>query len=129
MNEETARLRRFGLVMVAAFGALGGLALWRGRPTGWYLLAVAGGFLVAAGLAPALLRPVERGWMAFAAVLQRVMTTLILTLTYYLMVTPLGVCMRLFGKAPLRKNGDPQEQTYWIPTEEEGPQTRPDKPY
>ena len=122
-------LRRFGLVMAGALGLLGALALWRGRPAAPWLLGVGGAFLLAALAAPALLRPLERAWMALARVLQAVVTTVLLVLTFYLVITPLGLIMRLVGHDPLGLKSDADADTYWVPIDREGSHSRPDKPY
>ena len=126
---EAQRLRKFALVMTVAFAILGSLLLWRGREWAEYLLYVAGFFLVMGLVAPKLLGPIERIWMKFARALGVVMTTIILTLTFFLLMTPMGLLLRAMGKDLLGLRGDPEIQTYWAPVEEDGPCSRPDKPY
>ena len=67
--------------------------------------------------------------MAFARVLGVVMTTVILTLTYFLAITPMGLLVRALGKDLLGMRGDPTVESYWVPVEPDGPASRPDKPY
>jgi hypothetical protein len=122
-------LRKFGLVMTGALGVLGGLAAWRGKGAGIVLLTAAAPFLALALLAPRLLGPVERAWMAVARVLSVVMTHVILTLFYYLVITPFGVVMRLAGRDPLGLRAARARESFWEPIERPGPGSRPDKPY
>ena len=42
-----------------------------------------------------------RSWMKFAEALGWVMTRVLLTVFYYLFLTPIALLMRLFGKRPL----------------------------
>jgi hypothetical protein len=85
-------LRRFGLIVGGIFLVLSGISRWRGRVVPPLLLGTAGGLLVLAGLvAPRLLDPVERLWMRFAESLGRVNARIILTLIFYLVVTPFGL--------------------------------------
>ena len=128
-SEERKRLRHFGIVMALAFVALGVILIWRQRSSGPYLAALGGVFLLTGFLVPVLLAPVERAWMAFAGVLQRITTILILTLTYYVLVTPLGLLVRLLGKDLLGRRPDPEIESYWVAVEADGPHTRPNKPY
>ncbi len=126
---DAQRLRKFGIVMAVAFAAIGSLLLWRARATGPYLLYVAAAFLVVGLVVPRVLAPIERLWMALARVLQVIVTTLILTLTFYVVMTPLGFLMRLSGKDLLGMRRDPDAESYWVPVEPDGPTSRPDKPY
>jgi len=128
-DSDTARLRKFGIVMAVFFGLFGALFVWRGRPWGEPTLYVAGAFLVLGLALPRVLSPIERVWMAFARVLQTVMTTVILTLTFFGVMTPMGLFLRLIGKDLLGLEGDPDIETYWVPVEPDGPASRPDKPY
>lgn len=125
----TRELRKFGFVMFVPLAGLGALFLWRERVAGPWVLGIAAAFALAAFVVPRALAPVERIWMRFAHVLGTVMTTVILTLTYFLVMTPMGVVMRLAGKDLLAMKFDPEAESYWIPVEEDGPASRPDKPY
>jgi hypothetical protein len=125
---DTQRLRKFGIVMAVFFGLFGALFVWRGRAWGEPTLYVAGAFLVLGLIAPKILRPIEKVWMAFAGVLQVVMTTVILTLTYFLVMTPMGLFLRLTGKDLLGLEGDPEIKSYWEPVDKEAA-ARHDKPY
>ena len=122
-------LRRFGFVMAVAFGVLAALLLWRHRPAGPYLLALAGGFALLGAVAPRVLDPVERAWMRLAGRLSVVMTYVVLTLAYFLVVTPLGLLRRLFGADSLHLKLDRSAATYWVPVEPDGPGSRHDRPY
>ena len=42
---------------------------------------------------------------------------LALAVVYYLVVTPIGLLMRLFGRDPMRRKFDPSATTYWQPHE------------
>lgn len=122
-------LRRFGFVMAAAFAVLAALLLWKHRPAGPYLLALAAAFGLAGGVAPRLLDPIERAWMRLAGVLSVVMTYVVLTLAFFLVVTPLGLLRRTFRRDPLGLRLDRRASTYWVPVEPDGPGSRHDRPY
>lgn len=122
-------LRRFGFTMAVPFAAIGGLLLWHERPLAPYILAAAGLFLVAGLLAPRALGPVERTWMAFARRLSIVSTFVLLTLSFYLVITPMSLLLRLLRKDRLQLKPDPGHSSYWVPVEPDGPGTRPTKPF
>jgi hypothetical protein len=94
------------------------LGLWVKKPIPTYLF----GFLAALGLGfiliPAKLKPVYAAWMKAAYFLSRVVTTLILTLAYYLVITPSALLKRLFGGTPLPIKPDKKASSYWVDRDE-----------
>lgn len=124
-----AAVRRFALTVGLVFVALGAILWWREKPL-WPYLGGLGGVLIVTGLiAPNLLAPVERAWTRFARALGTVSTTVILALTFYLLMTPMGLLLRLFRKDPLTRRFDKRAGSYWAPVGSTGPTTPPDKPY
>ncbi len=122
-------LRRFGLTMAAAFLILGTIGLWRHSLLWLPLVLLAGLFLIVGITSPKTLAPVERRWMALARFLGRIMTTVILTLAFALMIIPLGLLRRLFVHDPLGLKPDPSSPSYWKPVDPSGPGSRPDRPF
>ena len=108
--------RKFGFVVGGVFALLGGLlAFWRHR-TGWGLaLGIPGVALVLlAAAAPGLLAAPHRGWLAFARVLGRINAFVFLSIVFFLILTPLGVVLRLFGRDELRRRGA-SPASMWTP--------------
>ncbi len=122
-------LRRFGMLMAAAFGILGGLSLWRGKPLGPYLLVLAAGFLIVGLVAPRSLAPVEKAWMRLATLMSIVMTYVVLSILFFAVITPLGVAMRICGHDSLRLKKAKQSVSFWEPVDPQGPCGRPTKPF
>lgn len=105
--------RKFGATVGGAFLALSGLLWWRGRASGALVCMVLGGALVLAGLvAPARLGLVHRVWMGFGQLLSRVTTPVFMGIIYFLILTPIGGAMRLFGRNPVRR--PPVEGSFWV---------------
>ena len=87
-------------------------------------LATVGGLLFLGGLlVPRWLIPVEHRWMAAAAVIGAFNTRVILTLSYYIVVTPFGVMMRLLGRDPLDRRLETGD-SYWQKRPAEPPPSR-----
>ena len=107
-------LRKFGLTVGLAFLVLGGVSKWRGHELPPRVLWTAGSLLLVSGLlAPALLGPVQRGWMRFADVLGAFNTRLILGLLFYTVFTPVGFVMRLF-RDPMTRSLREGERSQWV---------------
>ena len=112
-------VRKFGLL----FGLLGALAgaylVWKGNAL-WPWAFAAGAVFALSGLfAPGVLRPVYTGWMKLAFVLAWVNTRLLLGLFFYLVMTPIGLLLRLFGKDLLNERIDRSAHSYWVRREAE----------
>ena len=105
--------RRFGVTVGLAFCILAGLSRWRGHDTAPLVMGALGGALILAGIAiPAYLGPVYRGWMRFALLLSKVTTPIFMGLVYFVVVTPMGLVMRLFGRNPLVQQKG--EESFWV---------------
>ncbi len=105
--------RRFGLTVGGAFLALAGVLWWRGRAAGVLVCAALGGALILAGLLlPARLGPVSRAWMGLARLMSRVTTPIFMGIVYFVVLTPIGLLMRLFGKNPIRRPA--AEGSFWV---------------
>ncbi|HEX5387658.1 MAG TPA: SxtJ family membrane protein [Gemmatimonadales bacterium] len=105
--------RKFGLVLGAAFLALGALLWWRGRFPAAEVGGALGAALVAgAALIPTRLGPVQRVWMGFGAALSKVTSPIAMGILYFVVLTPVGVLRRAFGGNPLA-HGAP-DGSYWI---------------
>jgi hypothetical protein len=111
-------LRKFGLLVGGVLAALGILYLLRHKADyPWFL--VPGMVLLAFGaILPRALKYVYIAWMTLAIVLGFAMAHVILTLFFFLVITPLGLVARLFRKDFLNLKLDKQAATYWIRREQ-----------
>ena len=112
---EKSDLRRFAISIIIGFSVIGwgvwllqgnlqlssetGSMVWAGLPYLW-------GIPMAIGLLslthPLVARPFYLVWMGFSFVMGTIFSHLILALFFYLMITPTGLILRLFGHDPLR---------------------------
>ena len=78
------------------------------------MLALAVALVVPALVAPRMLAPVHRAWMALGDWLGWVNTRLVLGLIFFGVVTPTGLVLRLAGRDPMRRAFDPDAVTYRV---------------
>jgi hypothetical protein len=114
-RSESTEARRFGVILTVVLLALAGFSFWRDHPVRAAIVASAAGAVVLCTFAifPLWLKAF-RLWMKLAELLSWVMTRVLLSLFFFLILTPVGLVMRLSGKRPLDlawKDGKP---TYWI---------------
>jgi hypothetical protein len=124
---DPASLRRFGYWIGGAAALAGGLLIARYAAIGAALL-VAGAALIAFGrFAPRRLRAVYLAWMSAGILLGRVMSALLLTLFFYLILTPYGLALRAMGMDFLSRKKDAGAESYWI--KRSAPRPRPPEDY
>ena len=122
---EAKRLadRTFGFVFAGVFGALATL-IWLASGTlhSW-LAGAALAFLVVAVLRPILLMPLNRLWMQFGQRLGVVTNGILLSVFYFVMITPFGIVLRLLSSDPMERRTDPAADSYFSPVRR---QAKPD---
>jgi hypothetical protein len=67
------------------------------------------------------LAPLNRAWMAFGAVLHRVVSPVVLGIIYFGVFTPVAYVMRAAGRDVLARRFDKQLPSYWIDRDPPGP--------
>ena len=123
-------LRDFGLttggIIAALFGLFFPWLIERPIPR-WpfVILLVLGGLALAAPLA---LKPVYKGWMRFGLLMSKITTPLIMGVVFYVVITPMGLIMRLAGKDYMARRLHQQVRSYRIESETTPPK-RLEKPF
>ncbi len=109
-----AQGRKFGVTVGLAFAVMATISWWRGHHYPVYVLGVLAGVLILAGLViPSQLGPVERGWMQLAVVISKVTTPVFMGVVYFLVLLPVGLVMRAFGRDAIKHQ--PVHDSYWAP--------------
>jgi hypothetical protein len=114
IRSTRSELRKFGLAVGLVISGIGGILFFtKGFQTSAYFLAV-GVTLILLGLSlPAILLPVQKIWMTLAVVLGWIMTRVILSLLFFLIVTPIGLLTRVFGGSFLEVKWRETRNSYW----------------
>jgi len=105
--------RAFGIVFTIVLAVIGiWPALFGGMPR-WGVCAAAVVLAGITALRPRTLAPLNRLWTRFGLVLHRIVSPCVLALVFFLVVTPIGVVMRLCGHDPLALRLDRSADGYW----------------
>lgn len=110
IKSDRNNLRNFGLIVGVVFLGLG---LFLSTRFAIILALVGGGLLTIAMLFPTILRPVHKTWMVVGIVLGWIMTNIILSIFFYLILTPFVLLLRLSGKKFLDLKFKSQDKSYW----------------
>ena len=78
-------------------------------------------FLVLGLLNSKILTPLNKLWFKFGIILSKIISPLIMGIIFFLVVTPIGLIMRIFGKDVLNLKYN-KNQSYWI--EKKGPKSK-----
>ena len=111
------QLRQFaGLLIV--FGGIAGFVLFKKDIVSWITAQWIWGTTALLGLAglalPPLIRPVYVVLMALSLPIGLVVSTVLLAVVYYLVVTPIGLLARVLGYDAMRRKFDAGAESYWI---------------
>jgi len=118
-NPTRRELRWFGVLIAVFFGLLGAMAFWRSHTLDtarvlWTVGVSLGAIYYAI---PPLRRWLFLGWMYAAFPIGWTISHIILAVAYYLMFTPIGLLMRLFGRDALQRRFNADCESYWIERE------------
>jgi hypothetical protein len=106
--------RKFAFTVGIAFAVFGAFSAWRGHHLPPLILWALGGLLILAGIVvPTRLTRVHTWWMALAHAISKVTAPIAVGGVYFIVLSPIGGLMRLFGRNPLRhreRNGG-----FWMP--------------
>ena len=92
---------------------ISGFLHWDGKESYQILLTV-GVVLCGLGVVmPVLLKPIYWIWMIFGIILGWFMTSVILSLLFYVVFTSIGLTLRFFGKQFLELRWDKSKESYW----------------
>ena len=116
-NPPKKDLTTFGLLLPAFTLILSALFYWRtGSPRApQYILAVGLTLTALYWLLPPLRRYIYLAFTYAAFPIGFVISHLILAFTYYIVITPIGLLMRLLGRDPMHRDFDRSAPTYWLP--------------
>ena len=113
----TLDLRKFGFIMGAMFALIfGGLFPWIFDKTAatwpiWPFIVMAT-FWILAIVIPESLRKINEIWLKIGAVLGWINTRIILGIMFYLLIFPIGLLLKVFGKDAMNRKLDADSDSY-----------------
>lgn len=83
------------------------------RASAWLPLAMTLLIVVFGLIAPAAIKPVYLGWMILLFPVRWIVSCLLIAVVYYLVITPIGLALRLLGHDLIGRRFDSQATSYW----------------
>lgn len=113
--------KSFGFTFAGLFLLIGFWPFIRhGQSPGTVALLISGIFFLISIFASNWLSYLNQIWFKLGLALNSIISPIIMSLLFFLAVTPTGIIMRLLGKDLLRLRRDPKE-TYWLERNPKGP--------
>ena len=105
--------RSFGIVFFIVFLLIATYPLLKDNDLRIWSLLISFGFLILGLINSKILSPLNKLWFKFGLILGKIMSPLIMGIIFFVVVTPIGVAMRLLKKDLLSLKYN-QKETYWI---------------
>lgn len=107
--------RDFGLLLTLVFGILSALAFYEGGVKSKSQIYSIITIVVASitFLVPNWLSPFNKGWMKLGDLMGKIVSPLVLGFIFFILITPIALLSRMFGRDELRLNKITDE-SYWI---------------
>ena len=113
--------RSFGIVFFIIFFLIALYPLLSDHEIRLWALIISAIFLILGLLKSKLLTPLNKLWFRFGIFLGKIITPIIMGIIFFIVVTPIGLIMRLIGKDLLNLKYN-KEKSYWI--EKNGPKSK-----
>ena len=123
-NSEDIKIssnRSFGIVFFIVFLIIALYPLTYGGEIRLWSLIISLIFLTLGSLNSKILTPLNKIWFKFGIFLGKIVSPLIMGIIFFLVVTPIGLIMRLLGKDVLNLKYN-KNKSYWI--EKNGPKSK-----
>ena len=106
--------RSFGIIFSIVFLIIAIWPLLSASEIRYWSLVISVIFLILGLMKSKLLTPLNILWFKFGMILGAIVAPIIMGVVFFLVVTPIGLVMRIMGKDILNKKYDKKKRTYWI---------------
>ena len=121
-KEKLPSNRNFGLVFFVFFLIIGLWPLLGTNEIRYWSIFFSVIFFLLGITNSKLLNPLNKIWFNFGILLGKIISPLIMVIIFFLIITPIGVIMRVFGKDILNLKYNKKNKSYWI--EKNGPKSK-----
>ena len=113
IKSEKSDIRNFGITLGIILLLISGFLFWKEKESYQIFSGIGITLSLIAIAIPSVLKPVYWMWMIFGIILGRIMTHVILSFLFYVIISPIGLTLRLFGKQFLELRWDKSKGSYW----------------
>jgi len=113
-NIKIGSNKNFGIVFFLVFLLISIYPLTNNENVRYWSLIVSLIFLILGLLNSAILSPLNKLWFKFGILLGKIVSPLVMGIIFFLVVTPIGLLMKIFKKDLLNLTFNDKKKTYWI---------------
>ena len=106
--------KSFGLLFFIVFLIIGLWPLKNGDSLNIYFIVISGIFLILGLINSRLLSPLHKIWIKLGEILGVIISPIIMFMVYFIVLTPVSLIVRLFGKDLLGLKFFKKDESYWI---------------
>ena len=106
-------VRSFGITIGIILLVVAGFLFYKEKDSFQSFIFIAGSFISLGFLIPIVLKPIYLAWMIFAVILGWFMTRIILSLLFFLVITPTSILIKMMGKDLLELKKQEVQGSYW----------------
>ena len=121
-NIKISSNRSFGIVFFVVFLLIALYPIINSEEIRIWSLIISFIFIILGLLNSKILTPLNKLWFKFGVILGKIISPIIMGIIFFLVVTPIGLIMKVLGKDLLRLKYNKKDNTYWI--EKNGPKSK-----
>ena len=106
--------KSFGLLFFVVLLIIGLWPLKNGESLNFYFIIASVVFLILGLLNSKLLSPLNKSWIKLGEILGIIIAPIVMALVYFVILTPISIIVRVFGKDLLGLKFLKEKDTYWI---------------
>ncbi len=106
--------RSFGILFFVVFLGFGLWPLTKDQPINFIFIFISTVFLILGIFNSKILSPLNSLWIKFGELLGRIVAPIVMALVYFVILTPISLLVRIFGKDLLGLKFLKKQNSYWI---------------
>ena len=112
--KQSHQNRSFGLLFFIVFLAFALWPLTKRGEVNLYLFSIALIFLALGIFNSKILSPLNKSWIKLGEILGRIIAPIVMAIVYFLILTPISLLVRLFGKDLIGMKFSSDIKSYWV---------------
>ena len=114
MKNEKVNNRSFGILFFIVFLIIGFYPMYKGENPNIFFLVLSLPFIILGLLNSKILTPFNMAWIKLGEILGLIIAPIVMAIVYFIVLTPISLIVRVFGKDILNMKLDKKLESYWI---------------